>query len=328
MKNWLNTALLAAGIGLAAAAPAQAQTQARELSFGFISTESSSNLKSSWQPLIDDMQKATGYKVNAFFAPDYAGIIEGMRFNKVQLAWFGNKSAMEAVDRSGAEVFARMTQPDGGTGYWSLMIVHKDSHLQTLQDVLKERQQLTLGFGDPNSTSGSLVPGYYAFAQNGVDPMKDFKRAVRSNHETNILAVANKQIDVATVASDGVDRMKIKLPEKAADLRVVWRSPQIASDPLAWRKDLDADAKKKMKDFFLGYGKDAREKEILAKLTIGGFISSDNSQLLPIRQLELVRERSKLEGDATLAADERARKLKDIDDRLAELGRQVASAAK
>jgi phosphonate transport system substrate-binding protein len=324
MKQLISAACLAAG--LVWGGPAAAQN--KELAFGIISTESSSNLKSTWQPLLDDLQKATGYKINAYFAPDYAGIIEGMRFNKVQVAWYGNKSAMEAVDRAGAEVFARMTQPDGGTGYWSLMIVHKDSRLQTLQDVLRERQALTLGFGDPNSTSGSLVPGYYAFAQNGVDPMKDFKRTLRANHETNILAVANKQIDVATVASDGVDRMKLKLPEKHADLRVVWRSPQIASDPMAWRKDLDPQAKQKIKDFFLAYGKqDAREKEILAKLTIGGFIASDNNQLLPIRQLELVRERSKLEADAGMAADEKARKLKDIDGRLAELGRLVASAA-
>ncbi len=324
MKTWITTLALATGLGFAATAGAQT----KEIGFGIISTESSANLKSSWQPLIDDMQKTTGMKVNAFFAPDYAGIIEGMRFNKVQVAWFGNKSAMEAVDRASAEVFARMVQPDGGTGYWSLMIVHKDSRLQTLQDVLKDRQQLTLGFGDPNSTSGSLVPGYYAFSQNGVDPMKDFKRTVRANHETNILAVANKQIDVATVASDGVDRMKIKLPEKAADIRVVWRSPQIASDPMAWRKDLDADTKKKVKDFFLTYGKDAREKEILATLTIGSFMASDNNQLLPIRQLELARERNKVEADTTMSADDKARKLKDLDDRLAELGRQVASVAK
>lgn len=324
MKTWITTLALATGLGFAATAAAQT----KEIGFGIISTESSSNLKSSWQPLLDDLQKTTGVKVNAFFAPDYAGIIEGMRFNKVQVAWFGNKSAMEAVDRAGAEVFARMVQPDGGTGYWSLMIVHKDSRLQTLQDVLKDRQQLTLGFGDPNSTSGSLVPGYYAFSQNGVDPMKDFKRTVRANHETNILAVANKQIDVATVASDGVDRMKIKLPEKAADIRVVWRSPQIASDPMAWRKDLDADTKQKVKDFFLAYGRDAREKEILAKLTIGSFMASDNNQLLPIRQLELARERGKVEADTTMSADDKARKLKELDDRLAELGRQVASAAK
>lgn len=301
------------------------QAQPREIAFGIISTESTANLKSTWVPVLEDMQKAIGLKVNAFFAPDYAGVIEGMRFNKVQVAWMGNKSGMEAVDRAQAEVFARQRQPDGGVGYWSLMVVHKDSPLQTLEDVLKARAQLTLGYGDPNSTSGTLVPGYYAFAQNKVDPTKDFKRMVRANHETNILAVANKQIDVSTVASDAVERMKLKLPEKAAELRIVWRSPLIASDPMLWRKDLDADTKAKVREFFLTYGKDAREQENLAKLTIGKFIASDNSQLLPIRQLDLARQRSVIDADVNLAADDKRRRLDEIDARLADLGRQLAS---
>lgn len=308
----------------AIAAPALAQAQ--EVNFGIISTESSSNLKSAWQPLLDDMQKATGLKVNTFFAPDYAGVIEAMRFNKVQLAWMGNKSAMEAVDRAQGDVFAKALNVDGSQGYWSLMIVHKDSPLKTLDDVIKARKDLTLGFGDPNSTSGTLVPSFYAFGAHKVDPTRDFKRMVRANHETNILAVANRQVDVATVASDGVDRMKIKMPEKATELREVWRSPLIASDPLVWRKDLDADVKKKLRDFLHSYGKDAREKDILKTLTYSGFTASDNTQLVPIRQLELARERNKVEADTAMNADDKAKKLAEIDARLAELGKQVAKA--
>jgi len=63
-----------------------ASSWAQDINFGIISTESSQNLKSDWQPLLDDMAKQTGLKVKAFFASDYAGIIEGMRFNKVQVA--------------------------------------------------------------------------------------------------------------------------------------------------------------------------------------------------------------------------------------------------
>ncbi|HZF79383.1 MAG TPA: phosphonate ABC transporter substrate-binding protein, partial [Rubrivivax sp.] len=81
-----------------------------------------------------------------------------------------------------------------------------------------------------------------------------------------------------------------------------------------------------LKDFMLGYGKDAREKEIMRVLTWSGFVASDNSQLLPIRQLELVRDRTKTENDANLSADDKAKKLRDIDQRLNELGKLVASA--
>ena len=63
-----------------------------------------------------------------------------MRFNKVQVAWYGNKSAMEAVDRANGEVFAQMVTADGSPGYWSLLIAHKDSPLKSRRRRAEERQ--------------------------------------------------------------------------------------------------------------------------------------------------------------------------------------------
>ncbi|WP_147477649.1 PhnD/SsuA/transferrin family substrate-binding protein, partial [Pseudomonas coronafaciens] len=87
------------------------------INFGIMSTESSQNLKSIWQPFLDDMSKKTGLKINATFASDYAGLIQGMRFNKVDVAWLGNKAALEAVDRSNGEIFAQTSAADGAPGY-------------------------------------------------------------------------------------------------------------------------------------------------------------------------------------------------------------------
>jgi len=52
-------------------------------------------------------------EVKPFFASDYAGIIQAMRFDKVDIAWLGNKSALEAVDRSGAQIFAQTVGRNG-----------------------------------------------------------------------------------------------------------------------------------------------------------------------------------------------------------------------
>ena len=70
------------------------------------------------------MGNKLGVKMNAYFAPDYAGIIQGMRFDKVDVAWYGNKSAMEAVDRAGGEIFAQTVDVEGNPGYWSLLVTH------------------------------------------------------------------------------------------------------------------------------------------------------------------------------------------------------------
>ena len=307
---------------LVALTPAGAQDM-KEFNFGIISTESSQNLKSDWQPILDDMAKKTGMKINAFFASDYAGIIEGMRFNKVHAAWYGNKSAMEAVDRAGGEVFAQMVNSDGTQGYYSHLIVHKDSPIKSLDDLLKNGKNLSFGNGDPNSTSGFLVPGYYVFAKNKIDPKTFFKVSRGANHETNALAVANKQVDVATNNSENLDKIKDRLPEKFNDIRIIWTSPLIALDPLVMRKDLPEATKQNVREFFYTYGKGGQqEKDNLMKVSkLSGFKASTNAQLIPIRQLELFKERNKFEVDATMPAAEKQLKMAEVDKKLAEIGR-------
>ena len=312
------------GATLMAALPLAGLAQdLKEINFGIISTESSQNLKSDWQPVLDDMAKKLGMKVNGFFASDYAGIIEGMRFNKVQVAWFGNKSAMEAVDRASGEVFAQMINADGTLGYYSHLIVHKDSPIKSLDDMLKQGKNLSFGNGDPNSTSGFLVPGYYVFSQNNIDPKTFFKVSRGANHESNALAVANKQVDVATNNSENLDKLKEKLPGKFNDIRVIWTSPLIPSDPLVIRKDLSEPLKGKIKEFFYSYGKGSQqEKDNLYKLSkLSSFKLSTNSQLIPIRQLELFKDRNKIDADASLAAADKQAKLADIDRQLAALAK-------
>ncbi|MCW5223154.1 phosphonate ABC transporter substrate-binding protein [Verminephrobacter aporrectodeae] len=307
-------AALALGLGLSGA-------QAQDVNFGFISTETSQNIRADWQPLLDDMERQTGLKIHAFFAPDYAGIIEGMRFNKVQLAWMGNKAAMEAVDRANGEVFAQMVNASGAQGYYSHLIVHRDSPYNTLDEVLKNGKSLSFGNGDPNSTSGFLVPGYYAFAQNKVDAKTHFKIVRSANHETNALAVANRQVDVATNNSENLEKLRERYPEKFKDIKIVWTSPLIALDPLLMHKGLAEATKAKIKEFFYNYAKtDAREKEIVMKISkLSGFKPSSNEQLTPIRQLDLFGKRNKIEADTTLSEAERRTRLAEIDQKLAVL---------
>jgi len=319
-------------VTLIAAAALSTQAHAEEakpLNFGIISTESSTNLKSVWQPVIDDLSRAIGVPVKPFFASDYAGIIEGMRFNKVQLGWFGNKSAIEAVDRAKGEVFASVIDKDGNPGYWSLLIVNKDSNLKTLDDVLKSGGKLSYGAGDPNSTSGTAVPGYYLWAANKIEPKTFFKTMRSSNHESNLLSVINKQVDVAVNNTEALERYRLNTGKDANDsVRVLWKSPLIPADPLVMRSDLPADLKGRIRDFFVNYGKgkDAeREMANLKALTYQGFRASDNQQLVPIRQIELAREKAKVEADSTLGQADKQKQLADIDSKLASLGQPAVA---
>ncbi len=317
MKALLAAAAITLGVG------AQAQ-EVKELNFGIIATEKAGALRQMWEPFLEDMSKAVGVKVNGFYATDYAGIIEAQRFNKVQIAWYGNKSAIEAVDRANGEVFVQFIDLDGTPGYYSYLITHKDSGITSLDQVLKNGKEMTFGIGDPSSTSGTLVPSYYVFTLNNLDPKTHFKVMRSANHEGNFLAVLNKQVDVATSNSEMTQKMKEKSPEKLDQIRILWTSPLIPRDPLVYRKDLPASLKKKIQDFTVGYGKDEREKEILKNLyRLKGFKASTDAQLLPIRQLELFKDRSKFENDANMSEADKKAKLTEIDAKLADLAKQM-----
>ena len=316
--------VLAASALLAGSLAGMAHADQPVINFGIISTESSQNLKSIWEPFLKDMSQQTGYQVKAFFAPDYAGIIQGMRFDKVDIAWYGNKAAMEAVDRAHGEIFAQTVAASGAPGYWSLLIANKDSKIDSVEDMLANAKSLTFGNGDPNSTSGYLVPGYYVFAKNNVDPVKAFKRTLNSSHEVNALAVANKQVDVATFNTEGMERLELTQPEKARQLKVIWKSPLIPGDPLVWRNNLSDEQKNKLRDFFFKYGANAEQKKVLADLQWSKFQPSDDDQLLPIRQLELFKQRTDVANNANLGAEEKAAKLKALDEELAKLEKRIA----
>lgn len=287
---------------------------AEEINFGIISTESQQNLKPKWDPLLTDLAEATGLEVKPFFASDYSGVIEGMRFGKVQMAWYGNKSAMEAVDRADGEVFVQTVAASGEPGYYSLILAPKDSKLTSLDDLLKCDQTLNFGLGDPNSTSGYLVPMTFVFAASKVDPKTCFKNVTNANHETNAMAVANGQVDAAANNTENMTLIEKNQPAAFEKIKVIWKSPLIPSDPLVWRKDLSDETKAKIKDFFLTYGTDkskgdvAREKEVLAGLEWAPFRASSNDQLLPIRVMELTKTIAKIEADASLSeADKKAK---------------------
>ena len=305
--------LMAAGTGTVAAAD-----DAKVINFGIISTESSQNLKTIWDPFLAAMSEQTGMEVKPFFASDYAGVIEGMRFGKVDVAWFGNKSAMEAVDRAGGEVFAQTVDAEGNPGYWSLLITHKDSPLSKLEDVLACDQSLTFGLGDPNSTSGFLVPTTFVYAQRGIAPRKCYKTVTNASHEANLMAVAAGQVDFATNNTENMRRLEKTAPEARAKIKVIWQSPLIPSDPLVWRKDLDQAMKDKVYTFIMTFGRIGSpeevetERAILTGLQWAPFRPSSDAQLYPIRVLEISKNIAKLEADEGLSAAEKEEKLKAL----------------
>ena len=157
---------------------------------------------------------------------------------------------------------------------------------------------------------------------NKVDPRTAFKTIRNASHGANIQAVLAKQVDVATNNTEETDKLEQSKPEMAKELKIIWKSPLIPNDPIVWRKDLDPAVKAKVKSFLIGYGKTDSDKAVLKNIyNYSGFKESTNDQLIPIRQLELFKDRRKVENDEHYSAEEKARLLADIDKKLSALAK-------
>jgi phosphonate ABC transporter permease subunit PhnE/phosphonate ABC transporter binding protein len=304
---------------------AAAQDERETIVFGVVATEQSENVLHLWEPFVEDMARDTGFNVELRSATDYAGVIEAMRADQVQVAWLTNASGLEASRRANAEVFAKFIYPDGQLGYRSIIIVPENSPMQDLEDLLVCDGTVNFGLGDPLSTSGTLVPQAYIFADRGIDPQTCFNQVTSASHEQNLLAVANGQLDAATNNTTNIDRLERARPDVLERVRTIWRSPLIQTDPIMWRTDLSPETKATIQEFFLTYGwrgdaeQRAHEQAVLRELEMGGFLPATNEHFLPIMRLELTRDLAEARSDPDLTDDERAERIAAIEAEMAEL---------
>jgi phosphonate transport system substrate-binding protein len=306
---------LAAALALGACSrPAEKPAAPTTINFSIVSTENAQSQMKEWTPFLADMGKATGLTVKPFFGSNYTAMIEALRFKQTDLGWFTNQSGLEAVRRSGGEVFARTSKPNGPDGYQSVIIVRKDSGI-TLDRLLKCDRTLNFGLGDAKSTSGTLAPMTYLFAPRNIRPDICFKTVKSANHEANLFAVGSGVLDAATNNTQSMARMAVLNTEMGnrtlANLKVIWTSPTIPEDPMVWRKDLDPAIKAKIARFMFSYGVGAgpeaeRQRAILARIETGPFKHADDTHLLPVREMEaaelLIEARNKADPAAIAKA--------------------------
>jgi len=247
---------------------------------GVIPTVSSTEVSEMWKPVLKYLSHRLGVRFRLYTASDYAGIIEAMRFKKIEVAYFGPKSYVEAHDRANAWAIVREKGLDGSTGYYSIIITKKDSGLSSIRDLRGK----VFAFNDPNSTSGYLVPMSYFLTKLNIVPEEYFSRVIFSgSHEASIMAVKTGKVDAAS--TNNLDLARVISFGKASkeDFNVIWRSKLIPGAPIAVRGDLPYDFVQKLRKAFLEI-----PSRVLKGLRITGYVQTDDSDYDPIREIKEV----------------------------------------
>ena len=253
------------------AATAMAQTTTLRVSA--IPDEAPTELQRKFAPLGDYLAKETGLAVQFIPVTDYAAVVEGLATNKIDMAWLGGFTFVQARQRTqgGALPIVQRAEDEKFT---SKFIVPIDSDAKTLAD-LKGR---TFAFGAASSTSGSLMPRFFLL-QAGIEPERDFKTVAYSGaHDATVAFVAAGRAGAGVLNASVWDKLVEAGNPNAAKVRVLATTPPYYDYNWTVRPGLDAAVTKKLTDAFLKLdAAKPADKEILALQRASRFIATKSS---------------------------------------------------
>jgi len=249
----VTAALLATGVAASAAASDMPTIDAtkfgyKEFRMGILGGENAQDRQKTYSCFTPYVTKMLGVPAKIFVAKDYAGTMEGLLGKTLDYAWLGPSGYAGVYLRDPNAVKPIMTrrQPTGALGYYSVMVTRADSGIKTLADMKGK----VLGYADPNSTSGYLIPSV-EWPQQGINLDTHFSKAVFSGgHENNVLAVLNGDVDGGVTWTSGVGEWDEgyssgnlrKMVDKGIlnmdDLTLVWKSNLIPNGPVVVGKDM------------------------------------------------------------------------------------------
>ena len=257
----LKKTLLAATALLALVGGAAAQ-DLKEFRVGILGGENEADRLRNYACLSDHLKKEFGFeKVSLFPAADYDGVIQGLLGGTLDFAELGASgyAAVAIKDPKAVTPILTTQQADGSTGYYSIGLALKSSGIKTIMDAKGKK----LGYADPDSTSGYLIPLTQIPKVTGASNEAFFASTqFNGGHENNILAVRDGKVDVAVDDSSGIGDFKNgftsgsfhKVVAKGAvdpnDFVEVWRSGLIPNGPLVVRTALGDDMTAKLTAFF------------------------------------------------------------------------------
>jgi len=244
------TILAAAG----SASAADWQSQFKTVNFGVVTSENEADRIIRYKPVVAYLEKELGVKVEFRVATDYAGIIEGVKAGKIEVAYFGPASYAQAWIVTNGQVEQLLGQKDlqGNTGYYSVLVVKADSDYQSIEDVKGKK----LAFADPNSTSGHQAPRFF-MTEAGIDVDSYFgSNSFSGSHENSVIALLNGTFDVAATWYNSDERSNFtRMMDKGMipkdSVRVIWKSPKLPSSPIAVPTRLPAEMKNAIQDAFM-----------------------------------------------------------------------------
>jgi phosphonate transport system substrate-binding protein len=224
---------------------------------------------------------ALNRKVTIQDYPDYNGVVEAMNFGQVDMAFFGPLTYVIAHHKSGAEAIVVQLVEDKPF-YYSYIITYKDNPWNTLDEFFADPSTISFAFGDPNSTSGALVPGVELKRRGMIVSELESKLkqvSYTGSHDITALAVQNKDVDAGAIDSAIYDNLVKQGTINGDAIKIIWQSEELFQYPWAVKEGTDKETIAILQETFVGI----QDEAVLKGFGISGFAKTSDADYKSIR---------------------------------------------
>ena len=234
-----------------------------------IPDEAPTELQRKFSKVAAHLEKEVGMKVEYTAVTDYAAVVEGLAAKKIDLAWLGGFTFVQARIRTGNSI--PIVQRAEDEKFTSKFIANSASRINGLVD-LKGKN---FTFGSVSSTSGHLMPRFFLL-ENKINPEKDFKRIAFSGaHDATALQVESGRVEAGVLNASVWDKLVTEKKVDTRKVKVIWTTPPYYDYNWTVRGDLDPALVKKLTDAFLKLDpKNPTHKELLDLQRASKFIAT------------------------------------------------------
>lgn len=239
IRHWITLGIVVLSVVLSEAGFAQSL-----LRVSAIPDEAPTELQRKFAPLGKYLERETGLRVQFTPVTDYAAVVEGLASRKLEMAWLGGFTFVQARLRTGTAIPIVQRKEDEA---FISRFISADPKIKSLAD-LKGRN---FAFGSPSSTSGSLMPRYFLLKA-GIVPERDFKNVAYSGaHDATVAFVASGKVEAGVLNASVWDKLVESDKVDTTKVRVFATTPPYYDYNWTVRGDLDPALVKKLTDAFL-----------------------------------------------------------------------------
>jgi len=254
-------------------------TAYQRLRIGVLPDQDRKVLEARYAPLVEYLSHKVGIPCELAIPRDYGELVDWFTSRKIQLAYFGGLTFVEAQARADA---VPLVSREIDLEFRSYYLVRADNKASTLADLKGTR----FAFGSRLSTSGHLMPRYF-MQHAGLRPEQFFAQVIYSGaHDRTAYLIRDGQVDAGVANASTIESMFRDGRLHVGDLRILGRTPPYADYVWAVHPEMPERIRIGILNAFLLLSPDrSDDKAILDSLDATAFLPALSTDFVRLGQI-------------------------------------------